>query len=48
MGIYVGNAKSNATEFLGLLYGMRTAIHCGITKMSVFGDSDVLFKYNFS
>lgn len=43
IGIYVGSAKSNGAEIHGLLYGMRIALELGITKLDVFGDSEVLF-----
>jgi ribonuclease HI len=38
-GVYLGEAKSNGAEFMGLLYGLLTCLHLGIGRLQVLGDS---------
>jgi|AntAceMinimDraft_11_1070367.scaffolds.fasta_scaffold02541_8 ribonuclease HI len=43
--VYIGEKETNnVSEYIGLLIGMKTAIHLGITDLIVRGDSMLVIK----
>lgn len=40
----IGRATENAAEYIALIEGLRKALDSGVTKASIFGDSELVIK----
>jgi len=41
-GVFLNNATNNQAEYLGLLFGMKRALHLGIRHLLIEGDSQLV------